>query len=196
MKYIKVPPEKNKDISHKNEKYKFIVGSRELKAFGKGGKFVGSAVGALGWGLSSAANGASGPFLFGEIAIGAISGLFGVNTLSKICDDLDAVHVCLLLGDDIFEYGDEGYARHKNVGKTPEFDWNRNFDIIGETKINPDELEEKIIKSNEWIKDKYDANTHNSHNFVKFCCDILEPDKTRISVVLVNTPQYRLFKVW
>ena len=144
--------------------------------------------------MSSAANGASGPFLFGEIAIGAITGLFGVNTLSKICDDLDAVHVCLLLGDDIFEYGDEGYARHKNVGKTPEFDWNRNFDIIGETKINPDELEEKIIKSNEWIKDKYDANTHNSHNFVKFCCDIIEPDPTIMSVSIVKIPHCRLFR--
>ena len=36
----------------------------------------------------------------------------------------------------------------------------------GSTKVTPDELEEKIIKDNEWIKDKYDKITHNSHSFV------------------------------
>ena len=76
--------------------------------------------------------------------IGANYGVNMVNQMESICDDLGAVHVCLLLGNDIFEYGDKGYFRHKNVGKTSEYDWDNNFEIEGETKVSPDELEAKI----------------------------------------------------
>ncbi len=52
-----------------------------------------------------------------------------------------------LLGDDIFEYDKKNsYSRHKNVGKTSEFDWTQNFEKEGKTKISPNELEEKIIE--------------------------------------------------
>ena len=180
---------KNKDISEKNKIYKFTVGSRRLKAFGEGGKLAGAAVGAIGGVLSS---GVSIP----SMIVGAARGIMGVNFVSSTCDKLGAVHVCLLLGDDIFEYSDKGYERHKNVGKTSEYDWDDNFEIIGETKVTPDELEEKIIKSNEWIKDNYDAITHNCHSFVKFCCDIIEPDPTIMSIKIVNVPQCRLFRAW
>ncbi len=71
------------------------------------------------------------------------------------------------MGDDIFEYGgDNGYERHRNVGRTEEFNWKENFEIEGETDINPDELDEKIIQSNEWLKEKYDMIAHNCHSFV------------------------------
>lgn len=189
---IKSPPlEKNKDISQKNKMYKFIVGSRRLNVFGTGGKLLGAGIGAL----ASAAL-VSSPILFSDIALGIVGGLNAVNYTSSVCDQIGALHVCILLGDDIFEYSDKGYARHKNVGKTSEYDWNDNFEIEGETKVNPDELEKKIIKSNEWTKDKYDAITHNCHSFVKFCCDIIEPDPTIMSVTIVNVPQCRLFRAW
>ena len=170
--------------------YKFIVGSRRLKAFGTGGKLLGTAVGAL----ASAAL-ASFPKFFSDITLEALGWLNpSVNFPSSVYNQIGAFHVCILVGDDIFEYSNKGYARHKNVGKTSEYDWNENFEIEGETKVNPDELEEKIIKSNEWIKDKYDANTHNCHNFVKFCCDIIEPDPTIMSVSIVKIPHCRLFR--
>ena len=104
-------------------------------------------------------------------ALGAYRGVKTLESLESAFDQIGALHVCLLLGDDIFEYGDEGYARHKNIGKTSEYDWNNNFEIEGVTKVSPDELEEKIIQKNEWIKDKYDKITHNCHRFIKFCCD-------------------------
>lgn len=192
---INVFPLENKGKSQTNKQYTFTVGSRRLKVFGKGGKIVGGVVGAASGAVKAAASG-----LFAAIPAAAMIGAFGgvhlVNFLSSDCDRIGALHVCLLLGNDIFEYGDEGYVRHKNVGKTSEYNWDDNFEIKGTTKVTPDELDKKIIKSNEWIKDKYDEITHNCHSFVKFCCDIIEPDCTIMSVVLVNTPQCRLFRAW
>ena len=134
------------------------------------------------------------PFLPSVMALGGVN---IVNTMEKVCDDIGALHVCLLLGDDIFEYGgDNGYERHRNVGRTEEFNWKENFEIEGETVVSPDELDEKIIKSNEWLKEKYDEIAHNCHSFIKFCCDIIEPDPSIMSVTLVNVPQDRIFRVW
>lgn len=187
--------DKHKDIPPKNKQYKFTVGSRKLKAFGKRGKLVGAAAGAVAGALAPAVSGA---FMLSPFcaALGAYRGVKTLESLESAFDQIGALHVCLLLGDDIFEYGDEGYARHKNIGKTSEYDWNNNFEIEGVTKVSPDELEEKIIQKNEWVKDKYDEITHNCHSFIKFCCDIIEPDSTIMSVVLVPVPQHRLFRAW
>ena len=189
------PLKKNPDIQIKNRKYKFVVGSRRLKAFGKGGKIVGGVIGAAAGAMTADRFGLLGfsPLFMG---IGAIRGVKEVNRAAEICDDLGAKHVCILVDNDIFEYGDEGYFRHKNVGKTSEYNWEDNFEITGETEVSPDKLDEKIIKSNEWLKDKYDIITHNCHSFVKFCCDIIEPDPSIMSIVLINTPQCRLFRAW
>ena len=110
------------------------------------------------------------PFIAPGMIIGANYGVNMVNQIESICDDLGAVHVCLLLGNDIFEYGDKGYFRHKNVGKTSEYDWDNNFEIEGETKVSPDELEAKINENKEWIADNYDEITHNCHSNIR--CDI------------------------
>lgn len=49
--------------------------------------------------------------LFPEIPsaymIGAFGGVDLVNNLASVCDQIGVLHVCLLLGNDIFEYGDE-----------------------------------------------------------------------------------------
>ena len=178
-----IPLPKRKEIPKKNKKYKFIVGSRRLKIFGPGGRMLGGLVGSI-----------ASPFLPSVMALGGVN---IVNTMEKVCDDIGALHVCLLLGDDIFEYGgDNGYERHRNVGRTEEFNWKENFEIEGETEVSPDELDEKIIKSNEWLKEKYDEIAHNCHSFIKFCCDIIEPDPSIMSVTLVNVPQDRIFRVW
>ena len=155
------PQEKKKDLNQKNIRYKFTVGQRKLKFFNKGGKILGGVAGAVGGALNVASLGM--PFIAPGMIIGANFGVNMVNQMESICDDLGAVHVCLLLGNDIFEYGDKGYFRHKNVGKTSEYDWDNNFEIEGETKVSPDELEAKINENKEWIADNYDEITHNCH---------------------------------
>lgn len=120
----------------------------------------------------------------------------------------NSLHVCLLLGNDIFEYGvkDDNiednrktFKRHKNVGKSKNFDWENNFEIEGVSNVSPDELEHEIIKSKNWGPGTYDPIEHNCHNFVKFCCDIIEPDSTIMKVeVAPMAPFYenRLTRTW
>lgn len=81
-------------------------------------------------------------------------------------------HACLLLNEDIFEYGPQGYERHKNVGRDPSFDWFELGNILnGTTRITPDQLERAILNDGSWIPERYVALTHNCHNFVGFCLD-------------------------
>ena len=120
----------------------------------------------------------------------------------------NSLHVCLLLGNDLFEYGvkDDSieddrktFRRLKNVGKSKDFNWSNNFEIEGVSKVSPDELEQEIIKSKEWGPGTFDSITHNCHNFVKFCCDIIEPDITIMKVdVAPMAPFYenRLIRTW
>lgn len=90
-----------------------------------------------------------------------IIGLFGAN------------HACLLINEDIFEYGvlkTKEYVRHKNVGKDKSFDW----DHLGETlngisRISPDKLDEEIKKDGKWGPGHYNLGNHNCHHFVIFC---------------------------
>ena len=58
------------------------------------------------------------------------------------CNMFDLKHYCILLDDDIFEYGPDGYKRRRCVGQHSEFDWNEK-DISGTTNVSPNELEEK-----------------------------------------------------
>lgn len=89
-------------------------------------------------------------------------------------------HHCLLLANDLFEYGERGYARHRNVGKDPNYTWER-IPIrymqgtvcihIDKTDVSPDQLDDIIYSSGEWTADKYDFMTHNCQNFVRWCID-------------------------
>ena len=104
---------------------------------------------------------------------GSSSGAFGYN------------HACFLINKDLFEYGtgdDKIYLRHKDVGRDPNFDWNKIGDALnGTTYVSPDDLEKKIKDSNLWngkIKNKnvpiekqpdYSMLKHNCHDFVQFC---------------------------
>ena len=87
-------------------------------------------------------------------------------------------HHCLLLENDIFEYGKKGYKRRRNVGMIKDYDWYRkpiiayNEDaqvFIGRTNVSPDDLEEIIDDSNKWTDDEYDFMSHNCQNFVRWC---------------------------
>lgn len=86
-------------------------------------------------------------------------------------------HACLLLNEDIFEYGanspnnyDKTYERHRNVDKNQTgYNWNELSDLNGLTRKSPDNLEEKIINSRQWGKGTYDPLSHNCHNFIQFC---------------------------
>lgn len=122
----------------------------------------------------------------------------------------NSLHVAILLGNDIFEYGvsdkdgetndaKKTYKRYKIGDETDNFNWKNNFEIEGISKVSPDELESQIKKSNQWGPGTYNMSNHNCHDFVKFCCDIIEPDKTIMSVeVAPVAPFYenRLIRAW
>lgn len=92
-------------------------------------------------------------------------------------------HRCLLLNNDIFEYGDKGWKRHVNIGMDRDYDWKRipvdaisygDKDVlfgllIGRTDISPNELEEIIDENGEWTSENYNLYFHNCHNFVDWC---------------------------
>ena len=104
------------------------------------------------------------------------------------CDAFDFKHYCLLLDDDIFEFGPEyGYRRRRGVGQDSEFDWYEK-DISGTTNVSPNELEEKIKEGYQkysdfdldvdgveyyhyrgWTAAEYDFSAHNCQHFVQFC---------------------------
>ena len=86
-------------------------------------------------------------------------------------------HACLLLDNDIFEYGVDTdsngkrkYSRHKNVDKSfkNQFDWDY-LDKKGITQMSPDELEKEIIANGKWESGHYWLLFHNCHDFVQFC---------------------------
>jgi len=86
-----------------------------------------------------------------------------------------------------------GYARHKGVGRGKKeengIDWDRIGDALhGTTWIQPDELEESIIKSGEWTNEKYDIFKHNCHDFVRECLKIVGCHET---MIYKNLPVYR-----
>ena len=104
------------------------------------------------------------------------------------CDTFDLKHYCLLLDDDIFEYGPEyGYRRRRGDGQDSEFNWYEK-DISGRTNVSPNELEQKIKEGNQkysefdfdvdgvvhyyykgWTASEYDFSAHNCQHFVQFC---------------------------
>ncbi len=66
-------------------------------------------------------------------------------------DVYQAKHVCLLLNRDLFEYGPNGWSRHKDVGRDSNYDWDAlGTALNGTTYISPDRLETAIRNSGEW----------------------------------------------
>ena len=99
------------------------------------------------------------------------------NIGGKALKNIGYTHACLLLDNDLFEYGancnetkEKTYERHKDAGRDISFDWNELGDAMnGTTNISPNELEEAIINSKKWEKGHYNFAKHNCHDFVKFC---------------------------
>ena len=83
-------------------------------------------------------------------------------------------HACLLLNEDIFEYGansDKSYERHRNVGRDNSYDWEELSSLSGKTRVSPDSLETAIKNDGSWGPGHYWATNHNCHDFVRFCLD-------------------------
>lgn len=117
--------------------------------------------------------------------IGIVTGPFGGN------------HACLLLDEDIFEYGTQKtkkikkYERHKNVGKAKNFDWNYlGKTLNGISRVSPDELENIIEKNGNWGPGHYNFFSHNCHDFVSFCLrNIGFPDNNiKMAICLKRIP--------
>lgn len=95
-------------------------------------------------------------------------------------------HRCLLLDDDIFEYGERGWARHKNVGMDPNYDWDRVtiyehiYIFEGRTNVSPDELSSLIEESGLWTGNKYNFAFHNCCSFVEWCISQIDGHKCLI----------------
>lgn len=93
-------------------------------------------------------------------------------------------HACLLLNEDIFEYGansDKSYERHKNVGRDSSYDWDTLSSLSGKTKVSPDSLEKAIQNDGTWGPGYYWATDHNCHDFVRFCLDRIGCPSSMIS---------------
>lgn len=102
-----------------------------------------------------------------------IGGTGNVATFNENIGILDGHHV-LLLDNDIFEYGTQGYARLRNVGKDPKYRWSNNGLPSGVTSCSPDYLEDIIVYEGSWTADQYKLLTHNCQHFVKWAIDILK----------------------
>lgn len=106
----------------------------------------------------------------------------------------NTTHVCLLINEDIFEYGlkeQEGqkYCRRREVGRENKYDWDHyGNNLNGTTYVSPDDLEKAIINSGEWGPYKYHVSHHNCHDFVVFCLRKLGcPD----SMIIKHGPTFR-----
>lgn len=84
-------------------------------------------------------------------------------------------HAALLLGDQIFEYGVNGWERNlADSKKKKEFDWNYlGTDLYGVTQVSPDQLQQIIEADGTWngvfSLHPYTPTGHNCHKFVMFC---------------------------
>ena len=104
-------------------------------------------------------------------------------------------HCCLLLDDDVFEYGaDESrsYERRRGVGRDVRYDWFQLGDYLnGTTKVSPDALERTIRNSGEWGPGHFDFEEHNCYDFVQFCLRAIGCPE---SMIINNDPCYQRHK--
>ena len=86
--------------------------------------------------------------------------------------NLRATHACLLLNEDIFEYGPKGWHRTWGTGRDPNFDWETlGKKLQGTTHVSPDQLE-AAIKNGAFIHEIYGP-YHNCHAFVRECLRLI-----------------------
>ena len=107
--------------------------------------------------------------------IGPFLGSFGLN------------HACLLLNEDIFEYGsnpEKSYERHRNIGRDNSYDWNALSSLSGKTRVSPDMLETAIKNDGSWYEGHYNVCNHNCHDFVKFCLEAIGCPESMLSKTL------------
>ena len=74
--------------------------------------------------------------------------VIGLRPIRKTLKAMGITHFAFLLNRDLFEYGPNGWSRHKDVGRDENYDWEWDdcFDgtFFGRTLVSPDKLEEKI----------------------------------------------------
>ena len=120
----------------------------------------------------------------------ALKVVYGAYKGSLLFADVyEAKHVCILLNRDLFEYGPNGWERHKDVGRDEKYDWNNLGNALnGTTYISPDRLEKAINNNGNWIGSKYDFMNHNCQDFVQFCMRALGCPE---SMIMKKGPCYR-----
>ena len=99
-------------------------------------------------------------FRVGVRDLGGSSGIFGSSGVK---------HACFLIDRDLFEYDQDGWKRHKDRGRDPDYDWDKIGNALnGTTYVSPDELQAIINNSGDW-SGNYNVLTHNCQDFVRFC---------------------------
>ena len=80
-----------------------------------------------------------------------------------------AKHAAFLINRDLFEYDQNGWKRHKDRGRDPDYDWDKIGNALnGTTYVSPDELQAAIDKSGDW-RGNYNLRKHNCQDFAQFC---------------------------
>ena len=79
-------------------------------------------------------------------------------------------HAGLLLENEVFDYGGDGYHRRNLNDCRNEFRLNIRGYPEGRTDVSPDMLDERINETDEW-KGNYCIVSHNCHDFVEFCLE-------------------------
>ena len=101
--------------------------------------------------------------------------VIGYRPIRKSLRHLGICHFAILLNKDLFEYGPNGWARHKNVGRHENYHWEWDDDLdgtfFGKTFVSPDKLEEKIKNDEKhtFYPDDYVVGFWDCRKFVEYC---------------------------
>ncbi|ORX78543.1 hypothetical protein BCR32DRAFT_294987 [Anaeromyces robustus] len=164
----------SKENLTKRQKYKWVVGVRELElivALKEGNKNY----------LYKLLNLEQ---LNDKHYIDEIYEYFKDDTYYELFETFNVKHTCLLLGDQLFEFSNEGVSQYTYKKKDNDgWDWNKLGSIYnGETEVTPEELShgikerEKLGDDYSFYPDNYDFLCHNCQDFVQTCIKIIDSD--------------------
>lgn len=100
--------------------------------------------------------------------------VIGLRPIRKTLKAMGITHFAFLLNRDLFEYGPNGWSRHKDVGRDENYDWEWDdcFDgtFFGRTFVSPDKLEEKMNddKQHTFNPDDYVVGFWDCRKFVEY----------------------------
>lgn len=111
--------------------------------------------------------------------------IIGIRPIRKTLRFLKITHFALLLDSDLFEYGPDGWQRHKDEGRNPNYDWEWDdcYDgtFFGRTFVSPNDLKRKIdndkqhtFKSKDYVVGFWDC-----RKFVEYCIYLIGGNDVR-----------------